>query len=220
MAAALHLVRASDPITSVMAAEVWRQIPGFSRYSVSSIGRVRRDVRIYRSQPGPCAIKLHGGYPRTGLTSDEGRKVTVHVHVLLMLAFVGPRPKGMHVCHRDGNGANCALDNLRYDTPAANVQDAIDHGTYAYGERIAQHVLVEADVLEILPLLEAKETYVSIAKRYGVSRDAIFALASGRTWKHITLGKDRRTGYANSALNLIAARAAKTQASRLAREAV
>lgn len=195
--------------TQHLVGEVWRQIPGFSRYSVSSAGRVRRDVRIYRTQPGLCSVKLHEGYPRTSITSDEGRCVAMHVHVLLMLAFVGPRPDGMHVCHGDGDSTNCTLGNLRYDTPAGNVRDAMEHGTHAYGERIAQHRLVEAEVLEIVELLDSNHPYPAIAAQYGVSKHAIFRIACGKNWKHLTGGKDRRNGYANSARNLVAAQAAK-----------
>ena len=204
-----HLVRARDPITSVLAAERWLTIPGFTRYSVSSLGRVRRDVAVYRTQPGMCAVNLKQGYPQVAVTSDDGKSITVMVHVLLMRAFVGPRPEGMHICHKDGNRANCSLDNLRYDTPLANVRDAMSHGTYAYGERIAQHRLVEAEVVEIVGLLEENQTYTAIAARYGVTPDAIFRIASGKNWKHLTGGKDRRNGYANSAANLAAANAAK-----------
>lgn len=206
---AQHLVRASDPLSSVLAAEAWLTIPGFTRYSVSSLGRVRRDVMVYRSQPGMCAVQLKQGYPQVAVTSDAGKSITVMVHVLLMLAFVGPRPEGMHICHKDGNRANCSLDNLRYDTPLANVRDAMNHGTYAHGERIAQHRLVEAEVVEIIGLLEENQAYTTIAARYGVTPDAIFRIACGKNWKHITGGKDRRNGYANSARNLAAANAAK-----------
>jgi hypothetical protein len=48
---------------------------------------------------------------------------TFNVHVLVARAFLGKRPKGYHVCHRDGNRFNNQLDNLRYDTPKANWQD-------------------------------------------------------------------------------------------------
>lgn len=194
--------------------ETWKQIPGFSRYSVSSAGRVRRDVAVYRTKPGICKRQLKQGYPQVAVTSDAGKSTTVHVHVLLMLAFVGPRPAGLHICHQDGDRANCTLGNLRYDTPTANVHDAVRHGTYAHGERIAQHRLKEHEVLEVIELLDQDEPYCVIGSRFGVSKDAIFRIACGKNWKHLTGGKDRRNGYANSAMNLLAARAARSGSCR------
>lgn len=46
-----------------------------------------------------------------------------------MLAFVGPCPDGMEVCHNDGNPENNRVENLRYGTRSDNMRDKRKHGT-------------------------------------------------------------------------------------------
>lgn len=191
----------------------WRRIPGYSRYSVSDDGQVRRDVRIYRTPPGACALSPSGGYPAVSLTGDEGRSRRLHIHSLLMLAFVGPRPAGMHVCHADGDSANCVLHNLRYDTPAGNVADAIKHGTQVRGVAVVQALLDDAKVERIVNALDAGATYIELGATYGVTNYCIYRIAAGKTWRHVTGGKDRRNGYKFNSRGGLAAKA-KRQAVR------
>jgi hypothetical protein len=54
---------------------------------------------------------------------------TWFVHRLVARAFLGDGEPGEVVCHFDGNPANNRVENLRWDTQRANVQDAIRHGT-------------------------------------------------------------------------------------------
>lgn len=178
-----------------MSDEVWKTIPGYSRYSVSSLGNVRRDVPIYRTPAGLCKRSFKQGYPQVAITSDDGRHVTTHVHRLLMLAFVGPCPAGMLVRHRDGDSSNSVLSNLRYGTPTENVHDAIEHGTQVKGEGVSQHVLTEEEVVGIVEKLESGATYKEIARDLPVTNHCIYRIAAGFTWKHITGGIDRRNGY-------------------------
>lgn len=51
-------------------------------------------------------------------------------HVLVMQAFRGERPAGMDVCHGNGDPADNRLENLRYDTRRANIEDAQRAGTF------------------------------------------------------------------------------------------
>lgn len=111
-----------------MSAEMWRRVEGAPDYEVSDQGRVRsykgKSPRILR----PCVNPL--GYHNQTL-SVGGRPLFTTAHVLVMTAFVGPRPKGMDIRHLDGNPANNALTNLRYGTRAENMQDKRLHGTNA-----------------------------------------------------------------------------------------
>ena len=165
----------------------WRQIPGFSRYSVSNTGLVRRDVTVHNARPGHSSIHLDpNGYPRCSLTDDNGRSVSRCVHVLVMLAFIGPRPDGMVTCHSDGNPQNNDIRNLRYDTHAGNVHDAIRHGTQVRGAKQHLAKLTDAMVAEIkLRFINEPITQVAIAREYGISRSSMSALIKGETWTHI-----------------------------------
>jgi hypothetical protein len=50
------------------------------------------------------------------------------MHILVLEAFVGPRPAGMEGCHWDDDPTNNHLSNLRWDTRSANARDAVRNG--------------------------------------------------------------------------------------------
>lgn len=125
--------------------EQWLPVVGFEGfYEVSDHGRVRsldrivyfRDGRKRRS-PGRILKPWHsdrGGYPVVGLKSPN-RNRKAHVHILVLEAFVGPRPDGLACCHNDGNGLNNSLINLRWDTYSANNHDLVKHGIHGQGSK-------------------------------------------------------------------------------------
>lgn len=165
----------------------WRVIPGFSRYSVSSDGQVRRDVLMHKSKPGlvPQAID-RDGYVSCSLTGDDGvpRKVQTHRHVAA--AFLGPAPDGLIVCHGPAGQLDNSVDNLRYDTYSANTEDARRDGTMLVGSAHPSSRLTEADVVEILVLIVEKVlTHDEIGARFGVTKANISRICSGKSWKHV-----------------------------------
>lgn len=105
--------------------EEWRLVPGHPRYEVSSLGRVRSNIR-----PGAPLILKHTparGYPQVHL-AGRGK---ANVHTIVALAFLGPRPEGLEVRHLDGNAGNPQLRNLAYGTRSENQRDAVAHGAHA-----------------------------------------------------------------------------------------
>lgn len=118
----------------------WRPIAGYEGfYEVSNDGRVRSLTRTVRAGRGMPLRKLvgqelkltpqHSDHLRATL-SRNGKQRLVFVHVLVLTAFVGPRPEGMECCHGDGDPQNNHLSNLRWDTPSANQQDTLHHGRH------------------------------------------------------------------------------------------
>ena len=68
------------------------------------------------------------GYPHVCLYADSGKlKKSPKVANLIALAFIGPRPADLQVCHNDGDKANSRPGNLRYDTQSANQLDRRKH---------------------------------------------------------------------------------------------
>lgn len=103
----------------VLPEEEWRAIPGFPKYEVSNMGNVRhirhrknlrgsipynkyRQVKIINDL---CPMRRDGKY-RAGMSKC--------IHQLVALAFLGPRPQGYEVHHKDHDRANNRLDNLEY----------------------------------------------------------------------------------------------------------
>jgi hypothetical protein len=109
--------------------ENWKPIPGYEGfYKVSDLGSIW-SKRRQGSAGGILKTPLDkAGYPAVALTV-MGRQRTYKVHVLLMLAFCGPRPDGMEIRHLNGDSADGRLVNLAYGTHSENVLDQVAHGT-------------------------------------------------------------------------------------------
>ena len=102
--------------------ETWRPIEGFEdSYEVSSKGRVRswrkgssedlRDKpRILRQTPS-----VRRGAMQICLMKER-KKSTKFIHLLVLDAFLGLRPRGFYGIHLDGNKANNNIANLAYQS--------------------------------------------------------------------------------------------------------
>lgn len=119
--------------------EQWRPVVGHEvLYEVSSLGRVRSLPHTRANRWGTeshhrgrllTRVLRRDGYLHVCLF--RGKKTYQHrpVHVLVLEAFVGPRPDGLVACHWDGDRQNASLGNLRWDTRSANAADSARHGT-------------------------------------------------------------------------------------------
>lgn len=165
--------------------EEWRPVIGFeSSYEVSSLGRVRltRDWRGWaRNRAGTILTPetTTNGYHRFGLWNGRSRR-RIGAHTLVLEAFVGPRPSGMEGCHRDGDGLNNSLANLRWDTKAANKADMRLNGTFQEGARHGMARLTEAAVREIRA---STDKLKDLAERYGVTLQAVHLAKTGKSWR-------------------------------------
>jgi HNH endonuclease/NUMOD4 motif-containing protein len=122
--------------------ETWRPIAGHAGYEVSDLGRVRSLDRVVtkmqRGRPVQHRLRarvLRQGRTRGGYLTVSLARHSVHVHCLVLRAFVGPRPAGHQAAHRDGNKLNNSVGNLRWATPRDNNKDKIAHGTRLVGAK-------------------------------------------------------------------------------------
>lgn len=112
-------------------AEVWRPaLRGW--YEVSNLGRIRSvdrmtaDGRRWRGK----LIKQHldGGKYLMFCASINGRKSNPCAHILVAKAFLGPRPSGKVINHKDGNNLHNTASNLEYVTKKGNSEHAVVMG--------------------------------------------------------------------------------------------
>jgi hypothetical protein len=171
--------------------EEWKPLVGFEgRYEISSYGRVQSlDSldRLGRRHKGKVLdnARISGRYLYVRLMR-ECRVVSKAVHIAVLEAFVGPRPTGMHGCHDpDRDTRNNRLSNLRWDTPSANQQDKIRHGTIARGERNGFAKLAVWQVSLAVAAYEHGVLVGSVAKAIGVNRNHVTHLATGKVWSHL-----------------------------------
>lgn len=163
--------------------EQWRPVVGYEGFfEVSDHGGFRsvtRTDRLGRVWEGKAikAFPAHAGHLRVQLRR-EGTVRHRYLHVLVLEAWIGPRPPGMQCCHNDGNPANNHVNNLRWDSPVANCMDTFRHGTGSVR-------LTEQEVRSIRADREAGHTIGAIARRMNVSRPTIQDIVHRRTWRHI-----------------------------------
>jgi len=108
-----------------------RPIPGFPNYSVTDDGRIWTQRRP-RVKGGWMRLSVNNGYWFT-MARVGGKSIGLYAHFATALAWIGPRPEGLEVCHYDGNRLNNQVANLRWDTHAANMADAVRHGSMKHG---------------------------------------------------------------------------------------
>lgn len=139
--------------------EEWRAVVGYEgAYEVSNLGRVRSCTRTVRHPMKGRVVVLgrlmsptvgKNGYWKVGL-SREGKRRTMNVHVLVLTAFVGPRPPGMEACHGPSGCLDNSVENLRWDTPSENRYDSVRDGTHPFAARDTckfEHHLLEPNLV-------------------------------------------------------------------------
>lgn len=185
-----------DAVTGVRFCDL--SIIGYPGYRVGDDGSVW-SRRIRGGQGGRLAphwrrmkqTRLTDGTNRlvVSIISDAGRK-RHYVHYLILSAFVGLRPEGKQACHfPDRDPTNNRLENLRWDTPKANMADRDAHETTARGERSGVARYSNATIAEI------RRVHATIPDRYGrnVALSKQFGIPVS-TIKKIVNGTIRRNG--------------------------
>lgn len=176
--------------------ETWKPVVGFEGiYSVSSLGRVRRDACVVKTERGQRVFSERiksqferdmNGYPQVLVTlSKENKAIQRLVSGVVAEAFIGQRLDGLLVLHSDGNSRNNAAYNLRYGTQQENCKDAVAHGTTLKGKRNPSNILSGKQVIEIRSRLSqgcSRGIGTKLAEEYGVHPNTIYAIRNGRSW--------------------------------------
>jgi predicted XRE-type DNA-binding protein len=166
--------------------ERWQDIPSFSGYQVSTLGRVRsldrtvidcRGRSIKRKGKGLKPYHNRDGYLVVGLRLCG---VTWHklVHVLVAEAFLGiDGDKEVH--HKDRNRQNNRLENLVYKNGDEHLRE------HFCGSQNPAAKLDEQMVIQIQELLLNGMTQRRIARRFGVQQSTISRIKNGQRWGHL-----------------------------------
>jgi len=143
------------------------------RYEASDTGLIRSMRTRSGSLRKPPKIlrpsRNKGGYLIVNLL---GRVKLVHT--LVLEAFVGPRPPGQETRHLDGVSYRNRIENLRWGTKGENTKDMVLHGKLrGVGKLTKIHVLI---------IRSSNAIHSDLAKLFGVTYGAIYAVRHGKSW--------------------------------------
>lgn len=131
-------------------------------------------------------LSPHGApYPRVSLCR-KGSKRTVNVHSIVARAFLGERPEGMEVNHRDGDRCNCAASNLEYVTSSENKLHTFHLGRKPVGS--AHHgAILNEEMVRRMKMRLREERPGRVSREFGVNISTLYSIIHGKSWRHVTV---------------------------------
>ena len=167
--------------------EEWRDIPEFIGYQASTLGNIRSVDRIVEYSNGTKRLRkgkilkptLSTGYYSVNLSTKE-KIVSKKIHVLIARTFIGERPQGSDVRHKDGNKLNNVLSNIEYGTRSENMLD----GYKIYGKTMRCQKLSPETATIIRKEYSEGYSYSKLAQKYSVSKSTIGAIIRQEIYKN------------------------------------
>jgi hypothetical protein len=166
--------------------EEWLAVSGFPNAEVSNLGRIRS---LFRGKSVIRKPLVHQHGYLTITLQNKTLKKRARIHVLVAEAFLGPKPKGFDVNHKDGNKKNNVADNLEYLTRSDNCKHAFKIGlSYTpFRERGEKHPtakISDADARAIRKMYRNGISRRAIGEKYGISYYTVWDITAGRRWTH------------------------------------
>lgn len=163
----------------------WRDIPGYEgKYQASKNGLIKHRKKDKPLLPGNQSSGYHNVRLPVG-----GKFKSVLVHRLIMLAFVGERPAGMEINHKNGIRTDNRLENLEYITHSENIlysMHILKTMRSHPGMTSIQSKLTDDIVREIRQLyLLGGASYLSLSIKFNVSPSLIGYIVTRKRWQHI-----------------------------------
>ena len=158
--------------------EIWKPIPDYEDYQISTFGRVKSFKRGAQKILKPM---IGRGYLRIALTRNGKTKI-FSVHRLVTLAFI-PNPQNKpQINHIDGCKLNNFVDNLEWMTASENTKHAHDNGLATSGEN---HYGAKLTNEQIYFIRENPDNLnlTQLAQMFDVVPKTISAIQLGKIWK-------------------------------------
>lgn len=132
---------------------------------------------------GEATACLSNGYK---IVSTAYRTKNYQFCVHEVIAFAGGLDLlNKTVDHVNGNKKDNRIENLEVVSRRENHSRATKMGLMAKGSKNASAVLNEEKVVEILKKYRSGESSTAIGAEYGVSRQIIWRIGTGRSWAHV-----------------------------------
>lgn len=149
---------------------------------------------LERAVPEPntgCWLWLGGIAGGTGYPTVRNGNGNAGAHRLMASLVYGPIPPGMDACHRCDVRACVNPQHLFLGTRRENLADMRRKGRAndPKGVRHPKAKLTEESVHEIRAALARGVSSVVLGVQYGVAKNSILSIKSGRNWKHLPMEK-------------------------------
>ena len=165
--------------------ELWKVIPDYPDYEVSSLGRVRRSIyskNCCGSSPGKIlkpTVHKKTGYYYVSLSKEIFRGTIykmVLVHQLVLTTFVGPCPDKYDPNHKNKNKSDNTPSNLEWIP--------ILHNRGHKGENNGASVYTQKQAIHARWLCRLNFTCKEIAKFVGCSPHLVGRIRYKFKWRH------------------------------------
>ncbi|WP_435018414.1 NUMOD4 motif-containing HNH endonuclease [Tundrisphaera sp. TA3] len=176
------MVDLSQGASPILLLEHWKPVSGWeTRYSISNVGNVRNiETGIlkaaYLTTYGYRALKFY----------RNGKMHHKFIHCLVAEAFIGERPHGLVVNHKDGNKTNNSPNNLEYVTSAENNRHAVEMKLYIPNRfpngTIRPRKIDEAGA-ERIRTSEGGKTLANLSIELGILLEQCYKIRKGTQWK-------------------------------------
>lgn len=112
------------------------------------------------------------------------------IHRLVAITYL-PNPHSLpEVNHKNGVKTDASVENLEWCTPSQNNKHAFATGlNTSVGERNGNSRLNDDSVRQMLDLYRKGEPAKRLASEFKVSETHVYAITSGRKWKHLNQPK-------------------------------
>lgn len=161
------------------------EIPGYSeRQNRRSVERFWELVEKTEACWVWRGDRLPYGYGKFRPFRTQYRKVApiIPAHRYSFALANGGIDATLHVLHKCDNPWCVNPDHLFQGTDADNALDKVAKGRSMRGERQHKAKLTDADIVAIR---RSPADALTLSSRYGISRQNIYAIRSGKTWKHL-----------------------------------
>jgi len=138
--------------------------------------------KCHRTQKG--CLEWTGSVSSTGYPVTQINYKMHRVSRLIWEQTYGPIAPEHYMCHKCDNPLCVEITHLFAGTAKENMQDAVEKGRIARGNRLPQTKITANDVIEIRRLLLTQPS-TNVSRLYGISPRHCRAIGSRTMWKHI-----------------------------------
>ena len=157
-------------------------------YIIGSDGSIHRIREIKTCPSGDKRYNVFNFF------APNGKKTPRMVHHLVAECFLGPRPKGLVINHKDGNRFNNAADNLEYVNSKENTQHAHRIGLckpktpehmkkmheIRRGQRATNRKFTDEQALSIIAAYRSGKSEREVAQEFGCSNSSVNRIVNGK----------------------------------------